>query len=143
MFSPDGKKILVSYSSSDNRSLFSVIFDTEKEFDPSKEQTASESLTNLPFTALTNKCVWATNSESLYCAYANPLPEGDYLWPFDYWQGKVATHDSFAKFSWKTGEFKIYAENTAYDADNLALARNESFLIFINRQDLGLYRLKL
>jgi len=140
--SPDGKRFLVTYSSDDNRALFSAVYDTEKEIDPSKEQTADLALIKLPFSTLTSKCAWATNGENLYCAYFSSLPEGNYLWPFAYWMGKVSPQDSFARFNWKTGELKTYSENTPYDAEGLDLAKNESFLTFINRKDLNLYRLK-
>lgn len=141
---PDGKRIFVSYTDEKNRSVFSTLFDKERKINVAQEEIPSMALINLPFNTLATKCVWAKDSESLYCSYpAAGFQQTAFNLPFDYWMGKVTTNDSFAKFNWKTGELKVYAENTAFDAINLDVADNESFLIFTNRKDLNLYRMKL
>lgn len=96
----------------------------------------------LTIKTLAQKCVWSDSGENIYCAYSNALANASNL-PFDYWKGKVSSSDSFARFNVKTGEFKIYAENTGYDAIDLAISPDESFLVFVNRKDLSLYKMKL
>ena len=91
---------------------------------------------------LVQKCVWSDSGENIYCAYSNALANAPNL-PFDYWKGKISSSDSFARFNVKTGEFKVYAENAGYDAIDLAISPDESFLVFVNRKDLSLYKMKL
>jgi len=95
-----------------------------------------------PMKTLVQKCVWSDSGENIYCAYSNALANAPNL-PFDYWTGRISSSDSFARFNVKTGEFKIYAENTGYDAIDLAISPDESFLVFVNRKDLSLYKMKL
>ncbi len=95
-----------------------------------------------PMKTLVQKCVWSESGENIYCAYSNSLANASNL-PFNYWKGRVLSSDSFARFNVKTGEFKVYAENTGYDAIDLAISSDESFLVFVNRKDLSLYKMKL
>jgi hypothetical protein len=103
--------------------------------------SSSSPIVSVPFATLPNKCAWSSDSESLYCAVTNEFQNGNHLIPFDYWMGKFATNDTFIRFSWRTGELKTYAENTLFDATEVVVAPDQSFLVFVNRRDMGLYKL--
>jgi protease II len=129
--SKDSRSALLSLTDEKGANLESFIYRLE-----------TNELINLPVKTLVQKCVWAENNESVYCAYSKELTGAGDL-PFSYWQGKVKPNDSFAKFNFKTGEFRVYAEDTVFDAVNLAISSEEDYLVFVNRADGSLYRMKL
>jgi hypothetical protein len=140
-----GINLLLSYSNNDNTLLTSSLYNSEiKEIKGGSEENLLKQLIELPFSSLPQKCAWAPNNESIYCAFSEELRQtkGKTL-PFDYWNGGLSTNDSFARFNWKTGEFKVYAEKTEFDATEVSISPDESFLVFINRKDMNLYKMKL
>ncbi|MEW5805522.1 MAG: hypothetical protein AB1721_02270 [Patescibacteria group bacterium] len=129
--SPDGKTIIISLTNESGAGLETYLYSLE-----------TGQLTDFPVKTLVQKCAFAQSNEAVYCAYSNQVAGANNL-PFSYWQGKIRPNDSFAKFNFKTGELKVYSENTIFDAKDLAVAPEEDYLLFINRADSKLYRLKL
>lgn len=140
---PGGQRVLINFSDSNSKSLISSIYNREAKVDPLKEMPLANALINLPFSTIPEKCSWAPGGENLYCTYSEEFINGKHVVPFGYWMGDFTTNDSFARFNWKTGEFKIYAEKTSFDATELSVSPDESFLVFINRKDMNLYKMKL
>jgi len=134
--SPDGKIIFFSYTNLSGTSLLSGIVN------PSAINEEAY-LIDVPFSSLPQKCSWAKTGETIYCAYSDEFRNSNKVVPFDYWNGSLSTNDSFARFNWKTGELKVYAEKTGFDATDVSVSPDESFLIFINRKDMNLYKMKL
>ena len=130
--SPDGKILLISLTgdgSGRNLSNFVQNLETDK-------------ITELDLKTLVQKCAWSEDSEEIFCAYSKELAEASNL-PFDYWMGKIRSHDSFVKLNLRTGEKKVYAENTEFDALSLSVSPEKDLLLFINQADQSLYRMRL
>lgn len=129
--SPDGKTILVSLTDQNGNNLTNFVQNLE-----------SGKVAELDLKTLVQKCVWSDDGEEIYCAYSNELAQAGNL-PFDYWMGKVRSRDSFVRMNLRTGEKKIYAENTFFDALNLVLDSGKSFLLFVDQASQSLYRMRL
>lgn len=129
--SSDGKVLIFSLTDGAQGKLQTYLYSVE-----------SGQLTELPVKTLVQKCVFAENNESVYCAYSEELAQANGL-PFSYWQGRVRPADSFARFNFRTGELKVYAEKTVFDALELVVSAQEDFLLFVNRAEGKLYRLRL
>jgi hypothetical protein len=130
--SPDGKILLISLTgdgSGKNLSNFVQNLETNK-------------ITELDLKTLVQKCAWSENSEEIFCAYSSELAAAGNL-PFDYWMGKIRSRDSFVKLNLRTGEKKVYAEGTDFDALNLAVSSEKDSLLFVNQADQSLYRMRL
>ena len=103
---------------------------------------------NLSLKTLPEKCVWAhTEKSTVYCAVPQNIPNGTY--PDSWYQGLVSFTDDLWKINTSTGVSKIvslwgrgFGKN--FDAVNLQLSSDDSYLTFMNKDDLILwgYRLK-
>ena len=129
LWSPDGSRMLVS-APGPRGGLTTAIYDSSG----IKEQ-------QLNFSTLTEKCVWSTPKE-LYCAVPQGFPQGALL-PDDYLRGEFATQDRIVSFSTDTGDTNTVLEGGAMDMANLAVTTKKDYLIFVNRTDGILWRLKL
>jgi hypothetical protein len=93
-----------------------------------------------------SKCAWSKNSDFIFYALPGNISEKNIL-PNDYINDTFTTHDTFWKVNLKTGEksrlVPLEELTTAYDATNLFLSTNESYLFFTNKIDGKLYRIKL
>jgi hypothetical protein len=101
---------------------------------------------NLGVPTFASKCVWSKNSEYIFYAMPGSISEKNIL-PNDYINNTFTTNDTFWKVNLKTGEktrlVPLEELTTAYDATNLFLSSNESYLFFTNKIDGELYRIKL
>lgn len=130
--SPDGKALLISLTADGSgRSLSNFVQNLE-----------TNKITELDLKTLVQKCAWSEDSEEIFCVYSDELKQAGNL-PFDYWMGKIRSHDSFAKLNLRTGEKKVYAEGTDFDALSLSVSPEKDFLLFVNQADQSLYRMKL
>jgi len=129
--SPDGKAILFSLTDQAGANLRTFLQNLE-----------TSQIVELDFKTLVQKCAWTSDSAEIVCAYSDELKNAFSL-PFDYWMGKVKSNDSFVKFNLLTGEKKIYAEKTGFDALNFSLSAEKNFLLFTNQADQSLYRMRL
>ena len=93
---------------------------------------------------LADKCVWSNDNINIYCAVPNTIMGTKY--PDSWYQGLVSFDDFFVKINTKTKD-KITILNskneTAVDATNLFLDKDENLLFFINKKDSTLWSLIL
>ncbi len=129
LLSSDGARVI--YSESGNSSLETKIFNV-------KENKSSDfDLKTLP-----EKCVWSKlNKNIVFCAVSNKIPSGDY--PDDWYQGLISFKDSIWQKDFSTGKTNILIEQTDTDAINPFLNKDESYLIFTNKENNTLWSLKL
>ena len=92
----------------------------------------------LTITTLPEKCVWASDAMTLYCAVPNS-PSFAVQYPDGWWRGEVTFNDSFWQIDTKTGEAKIIFTNNStggnnkLDAIDLILDETGKRLIFTDR----------
>src|SRR5690606_4110878 len=100
----------------------------------------------LPAT-LAEKCVWSeTESATLYCGV--PLSGIGAGEPDNWYKGITRFSDRLWRFDTEVDIAEILAEPQAtygvnIDASELRLSSDEGYLVFINRNDLSLWALKL
>jgi hypothetical protein len=136
LWSPLGNKILYSETSSEGKNLKLKIADLAK-------QTIKE----LNFVTLPEKCVWSKDNRTLFCAIPKTIPTTAIL-PDDYYKGLISFTDDFWRINLDTGEkiqlFETTSETeSAYDAKELLLSPQENYLLFVNQKDGLLYSLAL
>lgn len=142
---PNGKKILITGTIDAGGNFVKTRF-----LDITKSPPALSPSLRLTFAS---KCTWGSDSLHLYCA----LPEQtsmenqtggatiqkNFELPFSYWTGERATNDSFVKMNQETGEVVELIPLSGLDAQFPVLTPQRDALIFLNRSDSALYRLKL
>lgn len=132
LFSPSSKKVLVSETSYDGKNLSFGALDIEK---------GSKQGINL-FT-LPEKCAWFSDDRTIICTSINVENENNYIMPDDYYKGAVKfTSEDILRINLDTGQTQKLI-NGIFDAYNLFLSKDESYLFFINKIDGRLYRLTL
>ena len=100
----------------------------------------------LTIATLPEKCVWASDAVTIYCAVPNS-PSRVAQYPDDWWQGEVTFNDSFWQVDTNTGEAKIIFTNNSsgsnnnLDAINLILDEVGKRLIFTDRWSATLWSL--
>ncbi len=129
--SPSGKWLFVSYAKS-NGTMATELVDT-----------ATHAVTALPLATIADKCVWTSDSTTLYCGVPESPPSG-YNYPDDWYQGAVAFSDRL----WKVSVSSRYAELVtdfsgttapALDLTGLAIDPSGSLLTFVNKTDGSLW----
>lgn len=123
--SPDGKYLLISRNTASGPAL--AIMDVQT------KNTRGLGLNTLP-----EKCVWSTNSLSIYCAVPTAIP-ADHVYPDDWYQGTVAFNDSF----WLIDATGVYDNQLLFspipeggeatDGVRLYVDATNKYLYFINR----------
>jgi hypothetical protein len=109
-------------------------------YSPRDGETRALTIATLP-----EKCVWASDAVTLYCAVPNS-PSLGAQYPDDWWRGEVTFNDSFWQVDTSTGEAKIIftnnlTGNNKLDAINLILDETGKRLIFIDRWTAALWSL--
>lgn len=93
---------------------------------------------------LPEKCIWGTDTITIYCAVPNRIPGSDY--PDAWYQGRVSFDDHFVKINTQTNtidEIANSATETAVDGTHLFLDKVGTSLFFINKKDSTLWSLDL
>lgn len=133
LFSPNGKKILVSNIK--NNKLTLGIMDSD-----------GKNYIDLMVPAMVDKAVWSKDNKTVYYAQPLDLPN-DVTLPNDYINKKFTTHDTFYKMDVETGKKERIVEldeiKEKVDATNLFLAPSEDALFFINRENRLLYKISI
>jgi len=133
-FSPDGSKLLYSYTNAYGHDLSLNIMDINGKITK-----------NLTLKTLPDKCVWSQNIQIIYCAVPKNLTNSQ-LMPDDFYKNYQFI-DDFYKINLETGETTpIYPEETSqykFNAKDLILDSMETYLIFHNKNDLLNYSIKL
>lgn len=128
--SPSNKKILYSETNSDGGNLTLKVLNLTKQ----TEQ-------NLGVFSLPEKCVWAQDDRTLYCNDINT--EDSFVMPDDYYKRKIGlANNDILKINLDTGESQKVISG-GFDAVNLLLSPDNTYLFFINKIDGRLYRLTL
>ncbi|MBI4119103.1 MAG: hypothetical protein HY452_02475 [Parcubacteria group bacterium] len=130
LFSPSGKKVLVSETEQDGSSLKLKSINLEKNIQSVISQ----------FT-LPEKCAWAQDDRTIFCGVIKT--GNDYVMPDDYYKRKIkSSGEEIIRINLDTGQTQKIIEGV-FDATGLFLAPDESYLFFINKIDGRLYRLTL
>lgn len=132
-WSPDGEKLLFSYTKDAGKTNLAIL------------QVETEKITELNFPGIIDKCVWTGNSVNVYCA--SPTFETAVILPDDWMSGKSFSSDTFWKINTIKGEQKRIIElaeiNKDVDASFLFLDKDEKNLFFIDKKAGGLLKINL
>jgi len=135
LFSPDGKKVLVSYITEGGKKVHLGIMDSN-----------GANFNDLMIPTIVQKVVWGRDSKTVYYAQPNNAQDS-VLWPNDYLDKKFTTQDTFYKIDITTGKKDRIVElndiKEKIDAFDLFLNSSENLLFFINRTNGLLYRIDM
>jgi hypothetical protein len=121
--SPDDATLL--YSTIDNSGVSLYI----------KNMTTGAS-TRLYIETLANKCIWGSDSVTLYCAVPNSLPQN---LPESWYKGKTHFADNILRVDTTTGDSDELSYNTGLDIVDLHIV--DDTLVFKNKIDQSLWAL--
>ncbi|MDP3779422.1 MAG: hypothetical protein Q8R30_05270 [bacterium] len=127
LWSPDANHVLVSSA-------------TARSFTMSVYDASGNKLPPLEFITLPEKCLWLDNKE-FYCGVPQQFPGG--IMPDDYLRGEVSTQDRILSYNIDTQTTAQIFTGGAMDMINLAVTKAKDYLIFVNKTDGILWRLKL
>ncbi|MDA3814908.1 MAG: hypothetical protein PF549_00905 [Patescibacteria group bacterium] len=134
LWSPDGKKLLFSYVRENGKINLAVM------------EIETETITELNFPGLADKCVWLSDSIDVYCA-SPTFKRADITLPDDWKTRKDFSTDTFWKINTIKGEQERLIElgeiNEDVDAISLFLDKDESYLFFVDRKTNDLFRVDL
>lgn len=136
LWSPNGEKILMSWSPEKNTSRITL----------SVMDKNGGNYTDLKFPTIVEKCVWLKDNITLYCALPGSL-NSNAIMPDDFYASSSFTQDTFWKINTETGKSDrlISLEDMpgSFDAVQFLVSPDESELFFINRKDQKLYSIEL
>jgi hypothetical protein len=136
LWSPDGKKILTSFTMEDSGDK--LVLGVMNEFGGEAK--------GLSMATTVKKCVWSKNSVDVYCATLAGQPLAVML-PNAWDEEIFNSADTFWKINTETGKKErlvdLEAMNILIDSENLILDAEENFLFFVSRRDRGLWRLEM
>lgn len=126
--SPSGKQMLFSYT--DNSGLHMSMYDG-----------VAGAVTNFPIVTLAEKCVWTSDSTSLYCAVPTTLSG---TLPDAWYQGAVSFSDRIWKINIVTHTASLVLDPTEkakqqIDAVNLTIDPQNQLLVFRNKKNSSLW----
>ena len=134
-WSTDGDKILYSETIPNGKGI--TIFTADRSGSNQKSANVN---------TLAEKCVWSQDPRTIYCAISENLDEANIL-PDDFYKGTFSSIDSFYKINTETEEkIKLLEDSEMfenYDAIELLLSPQESYLLFINKNNGLLYSISL
>ena len=131
LWSPLGDKLLISETNSQGKNLKLKLVDLD-------EQIIKE----LTFITLPEKCVWAQDNRTIFCAVPKNIPISAVM-PDDYYKGKISFSDEIWKINLETEDIIKIKDSSDYNAKELLLSPFEDYLLFINQKDGLLYSLEL
>ena len=134
-WSADGNKLLYSQTTANGKNI--GIYTAGRSGSNQKSANVS---------TLAEKCVWAQDPRIIYCAIPKNIEDANIL-PDDFYKGTFRSDDEFWKINIETGEkTKILDDSEItgiYDATDLLLSPQESYLMFVNKKNGLLYSIKL
>ncbi|MDP3769428.1 MAG: hypothetical protein U1A25_02580 [Candidatus Sungbacteria bacterium] len=130
LWSPDGSRVLVGFTTGSGKQLKLSLYASS-----GKEE---EILSNI---TLPEKCVWQGSVE-FYCAVPHQIPSSAVM-PDEYLRSEFLTQDYILSYNTQTHDFKKVLEGGSMDMMNLGVTKNNDYLIFVNKTDGILWRLKL
>ncbi len=133
-FSPNGQKFLYSQTDANGKNLTLNLATLDGKI---------KKVINIK--TLPEKCVWSQNNLTIYCAVFKQL-DSSRVMPDDFYKD-YQIFDDFYKINTETGEMEqIQPTETSkylFNAKDLMLDSMENYLIFLNKNDLNLYSIKL
>ena len=134
-WSGDGNKLLYSKTNSNGKNI--VLFVADR--NGSNQKTTKVK-------TLVEKCVWSQDPRIIYCAIPKNIGDAKIL-PDDFYKGTFLANDDFWKIDIETGEKNKILEDwdmpETYDAVDLFLSPQESYLLFTNKINGLLYSIEL
>lgn len=130
-WSPDGSKLLASFTNTTGRNLQLALFDA-----------AGNELQRLPLTTLPDKCAWSPDSQELYCAVPRNT-ERSTTWPDDYLRGELASSDRIVNINPATGDIIPVLDEETLSISNMFVTKDKILLFFVNTTNGTLWRYKL
>lgn len=134
-WSPAGDKLLYSRTGSKGENIGIFIADRNGANKKSAEVST-----------LAEKCAWSQDTRYIYCAVPKNIKDAKIL-PDDFYKGTFIGIDEFYKINLNTGEKTNLLEGETfsgnYDATDLFLSPQETYLFFIDKGDGLLYNIKL
>ena len=130
LWSPDGSHVLAISTSSNGKKLQLSLY-----------SSSGQEQQKLTFATLPEKCAWQ-NLKEFYCAVPKEIPDA-IMMPDDYLRAEFATQDYILSYNIETKDTRKILEGGAMDMTNLGITKNNDYLIFVNRTDGILWRLKL
>jgi hypothetical protein len=122
--SPDGKYVLVS--NIENNQLVTKVVDLN---------TRTQKI--LPFTTLSEKCVWYDNSQ-LFCGVPNTLPQGQY--PDDWYKGVVSFKDTLWLYNIADNRaVSVITPNETVDMFRMESFITPEYIFFMNKNNYELW----
>lgn len=129
LFAPNGDNFLYSsISQSDTNPILTVV-----------KKGVAKNIDN--FSTLIDKCAWAKDSITIYCAIPTDWSDATVL-PDDYYKNAFATMDNLWSINTEIGEKNLIMQSVG-DINNLDTNTDDSILIFISRDNGFLYKLKI
>lgn len=136
LWSPDGEKILMSWSPEKNTSRLTL----------SLLNKIGGNYTDLKFPTIVEKCIWLRDNITIYCSLPGSFGSTSVM-PDDFYSPSSITYDTFWKINTETGQSDrlVTLENmsNSFDAVNFLVSPDESELFFMNQKDLKLYSIEL
>ncbi len=133
-WSPNGEKLLFSYTKDSGKTSLAIL------------NINDESVSELNFPGLVDKCVWLSDSIGIYCANLT-YSDTEVVLPDDWESGKISSSDTFWKIDTVKGEQKRILElneiNENVDATSLFMDKDEKILFFVDKKTNNLFRIKL
>ena len=134
-WSVNGDKILYSKTNSDGKNI--VLFTANRNGSDQKTTEVS---------TLAEKCVWSQDPRIIYCAIPKNILDAKIL-PDNFYKGTFLADDEFWKIDVETNEkFKVLEDwdmIETYNAVDLFLSPQESYLLFTNKINSLLYSIEL
>lgn len=133
-YNKDGKRLAYSYGSGDSASFLT-------------ENLLTKAVSEITPATLAEKCTWsARNIDLLFCGV--PVGGVGANDPDGWYQGKTHFSDRIWRFNTNTGFTDVLADpkkdfNIDLDLTNPVLTPDEDYLLFINKNDLTVWALKL
>jgi len=135
-WSPDGQKFIFQQTDQNGKNLKLYLGRVD----------GAQAPKELPVQTLAKKCVWASDSQTIYCAVPQKL-SSNAIWPDDYLAGHLVVDDDFylidTSTAKKTGLTQLDKTDISVDGQNLFLSPLEDYLFFINQKNGWLYNIKL
>ncbi len=109
--------------------------------------TDTENSVSIGIKTMPEKCVWGSDSTTLYCAVPKYVDGRNF--PDTWYQGEVSFSDDLWKINVENGNATDIADPTAFtegeeiDGIKLSLDQNGDYLFFVNKKDSYLWELKL
>lgn len=130
IWSPDGSRAIVTSTNATGKDSHYVVLTSS-----GSKSAATAGL------LITEKCVWA-NLHVMYCALPRNIPENAVL-PDSYLRGELATQDRLVRLDLDAKQATYVLNDSTFDMTNLLVTKNEGYLIFVNKPNGTLWRLKL